>query len=193
MRLLNTATIEVKQFGDNNIPAYAILSHTWEEDEVTLQDIERTHVVNKKGYDKIKQCCAIARAGGYEYVWIDTCCIDKTSSAELSEAINSMYYWYQEAEICYAYLADVPSKRQFADSRWFTRGWTLQELIAPSTVIFLDEIWCKLGTKADMYLCQTVSDCTSIPQGILSGDDDIDIFSIAQKNVVGCSKTNIKD
>jgi Heterokaryon incompatibility protein (HET) len=179
MRLLNTDNLELKEFRDDDVPQYAIISHTWDEEEVTFQDMEGTRAANTKGYKKVKSCCSVARANGLEYVWIDTCCIDKTSSAELSEAINSMYCWYQEADVCYAYLADVPSKAIFAGSRWFTRGWTLQELIAPSTVIFLDEEWKEVGTKASLQ--QDVSDCTGIPVGILSGDDDLETFSIAQR------------
>ncbi len=98
---------------------------------------------------------------------------------ELSEAINSMYRWYQEADVCYGYLADVPSKAGFSGSRWFTRGWTLQELIAPSTLIFFDEKWVELGTKASLQ--KDISDCTGIPISILSGDDDLETFSIAQR------------
>ena len=179
MRLLNTANFEVKIFGDNEVPPFAILSHTWDKEEVTLQDMEGTRAANKKGYEKIKGCCSIAAANRFEYVWIDTCCIDKTSSAELSEAINSMYRWYQEAEVCYVYLADVPSKKSFLESRWFTRGWTLQELIAPSMVIFLDEGWKELGTKETLR--QDISDFTGIPVSMLSGDEDLETFSIAQR------------
>jgi hypothetical protein len=179
MRLLNTDTFEVKEIRDDEVPRYAILSHTWDEEEITFQDIEGTRAANKRGYKKVKSCCSVARANGFEYVWIDTCCIDKTSSAELSEAINSMYCWYQEADVCYSYLADVPSKAIFSSSRWFTRGWTLQELIAPSTVIFLDEEWEELGTK--LSLQQDISDCTGIPVGILLGDDDLETLSIAQR------------
>ncbi|KAI9772610.1 MAG: hypothetical protein M1839_002423 [Geoglossum umbratile] len=179
MRLLSTDNFEVKEFGDDEVPRYAILSHTWDEEEVTFQDMEGTRVANKKGHEKVKSCCSVARASGLKYVWIDTCCIDKTSSAELSEAINSMYRWYQEADVCYGYLADVPSKAVFSSSRWFTRGWTLQELIAPSTVIFLDEEWKELGTKANLR--HYVSACAGIPVSILSGDDDLETFSIAQR------------
>ncbi|KAL5356352.1 hypothetical protein BJX96DRAFT_171539 [Aspergillus floccosus] len=126
-------------YNDGSSPPYAILSHTWDEGEVSFQDVGTTWAEGKQGYEKIKQCCSLARAHGIEYVSLDACYIDRTSSAELSEAINSMYRWYQDAEICYAYLADVPPRKSFTESRWFTRGWTLQELIAPSKVIFLDE------------------------------------------------------
>jgi hypothetical protein len=108
MRLLNTANAKIEDFKDDNIPKYAILSHTWDEVEITFQDMKKAAVTKKKGYKKVKECCDMAKGRKHDYVWMDTCCIDKTSSAELSEAINSMYGWYQEAEVCYGYLADVP-------------------------------------------------------------------------------------
>ncbi|GMG36138.1 unnamed protein product [Aspergillus oryzae] len=128
MRLLKTTKsevghFEIELFTDeqlHNLP-YAILSHTWGPDEVTLQNINDPLVKSWTGYMKIEQCCAIAYSSGYDYVWIDTCCIDKTSSTELSKAINSMFLWYQEAKVCYAYLSDV-RQTTFEDSRWFTRG-----------------------------------------------------------------------
>ncbi|KAK6819094.1 hypothetical protein RU639_008131 [Aspergillus parasiticus] len=185
MRLLHTeerhtGNFEIIEFTDDRIPPYAILSHTWEGGEVTFQDMhaDKLHTRQKKGYSKIQRCCHLAKTEGFEYVWIDSCCIDKTSSAELSEAINSMYRWYQEAEVCYAYLADVPSKG-FKESRWFTRGWTLQELIAPTKITFLDANWKGLGSKADLQ--QAISECTRILIGVLSGDEDIESFSIAQR------------
>lgn len=114
----------------NDIPPYAILSHTWgpSKDEVTYHDLLNGTGRNKMGYCKLEFCRKQAEQDRLQYFWVDTCCIDKTSSAELSEAINSMYSWYQAAEVCYAYLADVPSNNTFSCSRWFTRGWTLQEL-----------------------------------------------------------------
>ncbi|KAH8689252.1 ankyrin repeat-containing domain protein [Phaeosphaeriaceae sp. PMI808] len=166
MRLVDTASSQIQEFRDHEIEKYAILSHTWGEEE-------------KKGFKKIKESCSLAKKEGFEFIWIDTCCIDKTSSAELSEAINSMYRWYQEADVCYAYLADVTRRSQLSRSRWFTRGWTLQELIAPSRLEFLDQNWEKLGTKEELR--QTVSECTGIPVGILSGSDDLESISIAQR------------
>ena len=111
------------------------------------------------GFAKIKGCCAQAASDGWQYVWIDSCCIDKSSSAELSEAINSMFRWYQDAEVCYAYLVDVPEGTEdpclpdssFRKSKWFTRGWTLQELLAPSTVVFFNCNWIEIGTKSSLY------------------------------------------
>lgn len=106
------------------------------------------------GYAKIDACCAQARSDGWEYAWIDSCCIDKSSSAELSEAINSMFKWYENAEIGYAYLSDVDAEdeipKQLENSAWFTRGWTLQELLAPGTLVFFDRYWVEIGTKSSL-------------------------------------------
>ncbi|KAE8411048.1 heterokaryon incompatibility protein-domain-containing protein [Aspergillus pseudocaelatus] len=161
---------EVELFTDEqlqNLP-YAILSHTWGLGEVAFKDIKDPKDSTLRswvGYKKIEQCCSVARKMGYEYVWIDTCCIDKTSSAELSEAINSMFAWYQEANVCYAYLSDVPQ--------------TLQELIAPREAIFDDGNWEKLGDKAS--LGTRISQCTRIPESILSCEKELDMFSTAQR------------
>ncbi|KAL7935392.1 ankyrin repeat-containing domain protein [Trichoderma chlorosporum] len=178
MRLLNTDTLETQEFEYGNIPQYAILSHRWGKDELTLQDLQ-DGLTAKQGFVKVQQFCSRAKADGFDYGWVDTCCIDKTSSAELSEAINSMYLWYYEAERCYAYLADVPLRSTIEESEWFTRGWTLQELVAPSEVYFVDEHWNDLGTKKDLQ--QVVSKCTGIPVNILSGKDDLETASIAQR------------
>ncbi|KAL7925178.1 ankyrin repeat-containing domain protein [Trichoderma austrokoningii] len=181
MRLLRTDTIEIQTFEYGDIPPYAILSHRWGKDEITYQDLEAgTKTIERKaGFQKLRQCCAKAKADGFDHVWIDTCCIDKTSSAELSEAINSMFNWYQQAERCYAHLADVPSKLTFQESEWFTRGWTLQELLAPSDIHFVDDTWQCIGTKTTRQ--QDISDCTGIPVNILCGDDDLDTASVAQR------------
>jgi hypothetical protein len=133
----------LREFLGDIIPKYVILSHTWGEEEVTFQDIQDLKKAReKKGFQKLEQCCAKAEADGFQWVWMDTCCIDKSSSAELSEAINSMYQWYKNSQICYAYLEDVSlstlGETRLEKSRWFMRGWTLQELIAPSIVEFYD-------------------------------------------------------
>ncbi|RYO76747.1 hypothetical protein DL763_010134 [Monosporascus cannonballus] len=184
MRLLNTRNFEIREFRDDEIPQYAILSHTWGEEEVTFQDMQGTPT--GKRYDKVKNFCFVSMIAGFEYVWIDTCCIDKTSSVELSEAINSMYRWYQMAEVCYAYLADVSSDildrqpgPEFSASKWFTRGWTLQELIAPSEVIFLRQDWRRIGTRSDLQ--EAIFEITGIPVRILSGEQDLEVASIAQR------------
>ena len=126
MRLLNISTFTVEEFY-NDIPEYAILSHTWGEGEVLLQHLQNGTGRTMKGWPKIEGCCLLAAKDGWNYVWIDTCCIDKTSSAELSEVINSMFTWYKKSAICYAYLHDVQQhswnfQSQFRNSRWFTRG-----------------------------------------------------------------------
>jgi hypothetical protein len=94
MRLINSTTLRLEEYGGTDIPPYAILSHTWDKEEVSFQDMQQpSDAKNKLGYQKIEKCCAIARSDGFEYAWVDTCCIDKTSSSELTEAINSMYQW----------------------------------------------------------------------------------------------------
>lgn len=107
MRLINTKTGALEEFLGEDIPKYAILSHTWGEEEVTYQDYSRGIHKSKKGYRKIKKTCELAVEADIPYAWVDTCCIDKKSSAELSEAINSMYKWYEKSQICYAFLSDL--------------------------------------------------------------------------------------
>jgi hypothetical protein len=187
MRLLHTQTLTLHKFPPDRIPLYAILSHTWgkDEEEVKLQDLETPGVARKAGYAKIEGCCRQAREDKLEYVWVDTCCIDKTSSAELSEAINSMFRWYKNAKVCYVYLADVPSSSDpkdlvsFKSSRWFTRGWTLQELIAPGNIVFYTKEWTKLGTKIELSL--TISAVTSIRCDILFHKKALEDVSIADR------------
>lgn len=122
---------------------------------------------SKKGYAKIEKTCEIARTKyGLNYAWVDTCCIDKSSSAELSEAINSMFKWYQKAELCFAFLPDMTSDHPtFQKSRWFTRGWTLQELIAPRDVMFFDGSWTIQATKVDH--AERIHKITGIPRSVL--------------------------
>jgi hypothetical protein len=113
MRLLNTKSLCFTEFKDEEKPTYVILSHTWGKEETSFQDIQEMQKLvgevasQKAGYKKIKGSCRIAQIKLYEWIWIDTCCIDKRNSTELSEAINSMYRWYQEADVCFAYLEDV--------------------------------------------------------------------------------------
>jgi hypothetical protein len=184
MRLVNTATCKLEEFS-GRIPEYAILSHTWEEQEMSFQDMQGCNAEKTAGFAKVKSCCELVEREGFEYVWIDTCCIDKTSSAELSEAINSMYRWYKEAQVCVAYLVDVPSEEDphplysaFARSKWFTRGWTLQELIAPPSLEFYGKDWSEIGTKLSLH--DTVSKITGIPIPVLKLGD-VGSFSVAQR------------
>lgn len=130
MRLINTTTFAFEEFMDEStIPAYAILSHTWGAEEVSYEDMRdglSQTVEQKAGFAKIMLTCRQAESEGYALCWVDTCCIDKSSSAELSEAINSMFRWYGRSSVCYAYLSDVKINAgapvDFAGSRWFTRG-----------------------------------------------------------------------
>ncbi|RYP39982.1 hypothetical protein DL767_001916 [Monosporascus sp. MG133] len=148
MWLLNARSRELEEYIGDRIPPYAILSHTWSDLEITFQGLAKPDHATEPAYAKIEGCCQQALRDGHEYVWIDTCCIDKSSSAELSEAINSMYQWYKGSRVCYVYLADVSASddpfregSEFRRSRWFKRGWTLQELLAPSNLCFLDKNW----------------------------------------------------
>ena len=169
---------------NHDLPPYAILSHTWghEDDEVNFQDIMEKTGKDKPGYQKIVFCGEQARTDSLDYFWVDTCCIDKTSSTELSESINSMFNWYRDAKICYVYLADVSNvecdqseadisgeiwQSAFQGSRWFTRGWTLQELLAPTSVRFFDQHGSLLGDKSTLN--RRVSDITGITERALLG------------------------
>ncbi|KAI7353540.1 hypothetical protein KC354_g11480 [Hortaea werneckii] len=193
MRLLKTSVpkpdeyaLRFREFYGSNIPPYAILSHMWSEgEEVLFQDVIQRHA-RGRGLEKVIAALSRARADGYSYVWVDTCCIDKSSSAELSEAINSMYAWYQDAAICYAYLSDVPSTDKplaehsdFVKSRWFSRGWTLQELLAPNEVQFLSMHWTSLGTKDS--LADVISRRTQIRPRILRMHYGIGDCSISER------------
>ncbi|KAH6702877.1 heterokaryon incompatibility protein-domain-containing protein [Leptodontidium sp. MPI-SDFR-AT-0119] len=204
MRLLNTSTLKLELFFGCELPIYAILSHTWGEDEVTLQDMSTPAEAEKKaGYAKLSGCCKKAVEDGYSYVWIDTCCIDKTSSAELSEAINSMYMWYRDADVCYAYLTDVPIPFEvdssgvgfyglpeaFKSSRWFSRGWTLQELIAPKTVEFYTVSWEEIGTKQSLR--DEIALITGIDSRVLEGCDP-SVYHVAERMSWAASRTTTR-
>lgn len=151
MRLIHTTSHVLVEFVGGSIPPYAILSHTWAEEEVPFMRPGEPWPTTLKGYQKIAQSCRQARERWLDWVWIDCCCIDKSSGAELSESINSMYNWYQNAQVCFVYLDDLrPADRLEQGLRackWFTRGWTLQELIAPANVLFFDTTWTLRGSK----------------------------------------------
>ena len=123
--------MKLEHFLGSNVPEYAILSHTWDKEEVLYKDImgPYEHFSSQTGFHKVFGCCRQARRDKILYVWIDSCCINSDSSAELSEAINSMYQWYRNAKVCYTYLSDVGfHKKDFAESRWFSRGWSVTAL-----------------------------------------------------------------
>ena len=197
MRLLDAHKLRFVDVIDPESVKYAILSHTWdllgEQTFQALCDVKRTHLGDAifdspQLSPKIREFCGFARDVGYDYIWIDSCCIDKTSSTELSEAINSMFRWYKEAEVCIAYLADVPNLNDcvlharnsaFRKSRWHTRGWTLQELIAPDFLIFLSADWCELGNRAD--LSGLLREITGVPSGVLAGDRQPAEYSVSRR------------
>jgi hypothetical protein len=195
MRLINAHTLKIQEFFGKR-PPYAILSHTWGNHEVSFQDFLSSPALRQAdtsfttgdgrgaGYAKIRATCAQARKQGLDYVWIDTCCIDKTSSAELGEAINSMFLWYRDAAICFAFLEDVDvghttpasslsgvpgafGAMGLGHSRWFTRGWTLQELIAPRNLEFYNKHWTKIGEKSS--LAEPLHNITGVDEFVLKG------------------------
>lgn len=177
MRLINAKTLELEEIWGENENAYAILSHRWEGGEVSFKDMQNLALASEmKGFDKIQKSCEQAVNDGYSYMWVDTCCIDKDSSAELSEAINSMFRWYRASAVCYAFLSDIHSDTlsgdtmtpQIGSSRWFTRGWTLQELVAPRHVVFYNHQWEFLGTK--QTLSKLLSSQTRIDEAVLNGE-----------------------
>jgi hypothetical protein len=195
MRLLEIDThgnLSFTQDLTDNIPPYAILSHTWGPDnsEVTFKDLRDGTSTNKAGFTKIDFCAKQARKDGLHYFWVDTCCIDKANYTELSEAINSMFRWYRDAKKCYVYLPDVwIHKRRndqnepewqsaFHNSRWFTRGWTLQELLAPKSVDFYSGAGEWVGDRSTLE--QLIHETTEIPIPALRGTPLTD-FSIEER------------
>jgi hypothetical protein len=176
-----------------NIPPYAILSHTWGEDpeEVNFKDLTIGPRKTKAGYKKLRFCAQQAADDGLQYFWVDTCCIDKSNNTELSEAINSMFRWYRNAAKCYVYLSDIsrddysnsnPSSQSWEPalrkSQWFTRGWTLQELLAPSSVEFFCSNGKRLGDKRSLEL--QIYEITGIAVQALQGTPLSD-FSVNER------------
>mgnify|MGYP004507799439 CR=1 FL=1 len=211
MRLLETTdgctySLTKEFLHGDQVPAYAILSHTWQEDqEVIFDDVVednkstyrklRTSLrlrprSGKKGYDKLRFCARQANRDGFRYFWVDSCCIDKKNTPEVQKAINSMFSWYRDAAKCYVYLSDVSIAGQncngespawqpaFLKSRWFTRGWTLQELLAPAVVEFFSREGVCLGNRLELK--QLIHDITDIPLAALSGTP-LDKFGVDER------------
>ena len=219
MRLINITTFEMKEWFEGDVQPYAILSHTWGDQEISFQDwqtiasfpevlaarpsgeddtyaaLQRRKVdalKQRAGYRKIIDFChAVLTAGDsrVQWVWVDTCCIDKTSSSEFSEAINSMFRWYEGSVTCYVYLADVSPhlisslglSAALRTSRWFTRGWTLQELLAPNEVTFLSAEWTQIGKKKYDFFRAFVSEITGIQDTFLRSATPINQASISNR------------
>jgi hypothetical protein len=205
MRLLKieaSGDLGLDELDSNKTQPYAILSHVWggKDQEVTFTDLVDKTGKGKVGYEKIEFCAQQARKDGIEYLWVDTCCIDKSSSAELSEAINSMYRWYEDAATCYAYLSDVshpeenltydPETVPFSESRWFKRGWTLQELIAPSRVVFYLKGWKRFGTRSELAI--DLTEITGIDERVLEGDHP-SVCSIADRMSWASNRETTRD
>jgi hypothetical protein len=153
LQLIGDCNFRLTKFAEDEVPPYAILSHVWGPDgtEVAYKDILDGNKSDKAGYTKLRFCAAQAKEDRLQHFWIDTCCIDKSDAIELQTAINSMFRWYQRAAKCYVFLPDVSTGKHsrsseplwesaFRQSRWFTRGWTLQELLAPRSVEFSPEM-----------------------------------------------------
>ncbi|KAH9936792.1 HET-domain-containing protein [Epithele typhae] len=180
MWLLGTARANLVFFPQpEDVPGgYAILSHTWGEEEDTFQKVKNLN---------IRSFLEFAENHGYKYAWIDTCCINKESSAELSEGINSMFRYYALSAICYVYLSDVKSSDThpfdmwiaFRRSRWHTRGWTLQELIASRFVMFYSNEWICLGTKYE--LAERLEEATGISAAVLRFESSFTDATIATR------------
>ncbi|KAH6717032.1 hypothetical protein BKA61DRAFT_316777 [Leptodontidium sp. MPI-SDFR-AT-0119] len=190
MRLLylQSGNLSLTEDYTEHVPPYAILSHTWgiDTEEVTFDDFRAGTYINKIGYKKIKFCGEQATRDGFQYIWVDTCCINKSNLTELSEAINSMFRWYQDAATCYVYLSDVSKryntneifsqstwKSEFRHSKWFTRAWTLQELIAPKSVEFFSQEGARLGDKGSLE--SLLHEITGVSVEILRGKPLIEL------------------
>lgn len=281
MRLLRTDTDEliledIYDEYDINPTKYAILSHTWlaDEEEVKFADLHLPleELKARRGWSKVEKSKKQACYDGWKYIWIDTLCIDKSSSTELAEAINSMFRWYKKSQVCYAYLSDMPDPYQddslpgwfdahrvkydpahrtddwgctqyspdisasghgssddssplndtgrtrsaiptdalpggtaagdadgsgllvkylllaenrfldlvaFRNCRWFKRGWTLQEILAPDEVQFFSTSWTRIHRSPELLL--EVSSITQIHVEALSKTRAIETYSIAQR------------
>ncbi|KAJ4299591.1 hypothetical protein N0V90_004837 [Kalmusia sp. IMI 367209] len=201
MRLLDVDTFQFKERDSNE--AYAILSHTWDTQELTYQDMITYQRIlppssglnlSRPGAIKVRGACSVAKALGLQYMWIDTCCINKENPSELARAVRSMYRWYEQAATCIVYLSDFSSTSSFGISftykdlvfkkvlqspKWFTRGWTLQELVAPHELLFYDKAWKCIGTKLE--LSTQISEATKIPVDVLQKTYPLYRCSAAQR------------
>lgn len=205
MRLLNVYTKKFSEFDDKNIPPYAIASHRWCGDEAHYKDISKNKNRASEGLKKVEGFCKFVRDENDRktdqgrsdevclWIWLDTVCINKDSETDVSESINSMFRWYRRADVCYAYLVDVRPLTigreavmlDFRHSKWFTRGWTLQELIAPRQVVFLTSAWEIIGVKGRSAakgksedLGALIADITGIPKSVFGDQVEFDLDSL---------------
>lgn len=185
MRLLEVGqddSFSLTDAASTHAARYAILSHTWKGggQEVTFRDLLDGRGQDKTSYRKLDFCRRQSKLDGISHFWVDSVCIDRSSSAELTEAINSMFRWYRDAVKCYVYLSDVPTddanRIAFRRSRWFRRGWTLQELLAPHVVEFFSCEGHKIGDKTSLEA--EIQEITGIPLQALRDRDSISQFSV---------------
>ena len=212
MWLLSTDRAELQFFHHpESVPGgYAILSHVWEAKEQTFEETQELRTVcattghnpRDRASPKVRVSCTIAERLGFRWIWNDTCCINKQSSSELSEAINAMFSYYSLAKVCCAYLCDVSSASreavnaedsEFRRSKWHKRGWTLQELIAPPFLVFLSKDWTALGTKMD--LAELLEEITRVPVAVLQMTQAVSEVSIARRMSWACDRetTRVED
>jgi tetratricopeptide (TPR) repeat protein len=207
MRLLHfneAGRLVLMNFPDDGIPPYAILSHRWggPGSEVLFQDLGRDRCKEKDGYRKIDFCAKRLAEDQLQYFWVDTCCIDKWNLRELSHSINSMFQWYQNAAKCYVFLSDVSVstanevrqqsswEQSFRASEWFTRGWTLQELIAPQQVEFFSREGQQIGDKSSLE--ELLHEITAIPRSVLQ-NCPIDKFSITERKTWAANRRTTEE
>lgn len=206
MRLLSLGadgTVSLTLFESSKIPPYAILSHRWDQNDqdVTFEDFMSGTALQKSGFRKLRFCADQAERDGLKHWWIDSCCIDRSSSAELSEAITSMFRWYQNAEKCYVYMSDVswPGHSEddtltweaaFRGSVWFRRGWTLQELLAPPVVEFYSRQGTLLGTRNGNL--DLLNEITGIPSAALNGAP-LANFSAEERMTWACNRRTTRE
>ncbi|KAI1385003.1 HET-domain-containing protein [Hypoxylon trugodes] len=197
MWLLNTETLSLEAFGEAEVRErpYAILSHTWGTEEVLFHELQggRAAVEHRAGWTKTTSFCATALECGFAYAWMDTCCIDKRNSADLSEAINSMNKYYYDAAVCFIHLEDVQVVAQsmgtlatreqliagVCASRWLTRGWTLQELVTPCQRRFFAADWSEIDGGVD--LLDAIAKSTEISRALLEDRDQVFGFCVGER------------
>lgn len=184
MRLINVETMQLHYLPNADIVEieYATLSHTWGQDETTYQKWHDAQARESDDTKKVRDACKVVKESlGLQWLWVDTCCINKADEDEVNEAVNSNFLWYQSSRVCLAYLSDVPTANtndnellsfQFRHSRWFTRGWTLSELLAPPQLVLYAADWTVLGRRDDS-LADLISLIVGIDQAYLSGRKNV--------------------
>lgn len=195
MRLLNTKTWDVEEFGDASTPEYAVLSHCWSSEEILMSDLDDIDTASRKaGFAKLRSGCQTAIELGAAWLWIDAICIDQSSLTELSEAVNSHFHWFRSSQFCIAHLDDIDQADgyqghpdQLRASRWMTRSWTLPELIAPKDIRFYGNKWIQFGTKET--LLSRISEITGVDQAVLRDADNLPSFSAGRKMCWAASRS----